>query len=145
MFPTHMAYNDTILLVEDSEDDAFLFRRAIERSGCHADVCHCASAGAAMEHLESLHNSGNRLPALIFVDLLLPNVRGTHLVTWLKQREEYVAIPVIVITGAAPARTAADLTILGANAVMLKPPSADQLVECLASACTFWLTCSLRA
>jgi CheY-like chemotaxis protein len=139
-----MTQNDTILLVEDSEDDAFLFRRAVERSGCQADVCHCPTAGAAMDHLESLRTSENPLPALIFVDLLLPEVRGTDLVIWLKQHAKYLAIPVIVITGSAPPQTATDLAALGANAVMLKPPTAARLVECIAAACTFWLNCCLR-
>jgi CheY-like chemotaxis protein len=139
-----MKHNDTILLVEDTDDDVFLFRRGVERSGCHANVSHCPSAAEAMEHLESARSSGKPLPALIFVDLLLPNVGGTHLVTWIKQRDEYRAIPVIVLTGSAPPRVAADLAALGANAVMLKPNTGEGLIKCIDAACTFWLHCCLR-
>jgi len=139
-----MQRRDLILLVEDSDDDVFLFRRAVEHSECDADVCHCGSAAAAMQHLDSLRREKHPLPRLVFVDLLLPNLRGTHLVTWMKQRDEYRSIPVIVITGSAPPRTTADLAALGANAVMLKPTFSEQLVECIGAACTFWLKCCLR-
>lgn len=83
-----MREKDAILLVEDNDDDALLFRRAVARSGCEAEVCHCTPAAAAMQHLEALHWGRGRLPTLVFVDLLLPNVRGTHHITWIKEAEE---------------------------------------------------------
>jgi two-component system, response regulator len=139
-----MKRNRVILLVEDNDDDVLLFRRGVERSGCDADVCHCLSASAAMQHLDELRSKAYPLPSLAFVDLWLPNVRGTHLVTWMKQQDDCRLIPVIVLTGSAAPRTAADLEALGANAVMLKPTSSEQLVECIGAACTFWLKCCLR-
>jgi len=138
-------HRDTILLVEDNDDDALLFRRAVEKSGCDADVCHCDSAHAAMQHLDSLRGDNRPLPALVFVDLLLPNVRGTHLVTWMKQRDEFRGIPIIVMTGSAPPKTIADLAALGTNAVMLKPMGSQQLEEAIGAACIFWLKYCLRS
>ena len=140
-----MQRRDTILLVEDSDDDVFLFRRAVERSGCDADVRHCSSATAAMQHLDSLRREKHPLPRLVFVDLLLPNMRGTHLVTWMKERDDYRAIPVIVITGSAPPKTAADLAALGANASMLKPAKPSELEEAVHATCIFWLKYCLHA
>src|SRR5689334_1615960 len=52
-----MIEKDAILLVEDNDDDALLFRRALARSGCEAEVCHCTTAAAAMQHLEALHRA----------------------------------------------------------------------------------------
>jgi CheY-like chemotaxis protein len=118
-----MTRDNVILLVEDNDDDVFLFRRGVERSGCNADVYHCPSTRAAVEHLDSLLSKGNRLPSLVFVDLWLPNVPGTHLLTWMKQRDDFRSIPVIMITGSAPSKAVADLAGLGANAVMLKNSS----------------------
>jgi CheY-like chemotaxis protein len=132
-----MQYRDTILLVEDSDDDVVLFRRAVERGQCDADVCHFSSTAATMQHLEAVEPQA--LPRLLFVDFLLPNVRGTHLVTWMKQRERYRGIPVIIITGSAPPKTAADLAALGATAVLLKPNDHNKLIEAVGAACTFWL------
>ena len=140
-----MQTRDTILLVEDSEDDVFIFRNAVERSQCEADVCHCPSADAAKQHLESLCHQHHPLPRLVFVDLFLPNVRGTHLVTWMKEREPYRSIPVIVITGAAPPKTVSDLAALHANAAMLKPNRMKDFEEAISAACTFWLKYSLRS
>jgi CheY-like chemotaxis protein len=140
-----MQHRDTILLVEDSDDDVVLFRHAVEHSGCDADVCHCSSAADAMQHLDSLGKAAHLLPRLVFVNFLLPNVRGTHLVTWMKKRDSYRGIPAIVMTGAASPRTAADLAVLGANAVLLKPSSNEKLIEAVHAACTFWLKYCLRA
>ena len=132
---------NTILLVEDSADDIFFFKRAVERSGCDADVCHVGSAKEAMAYLESKNGLGltHPLPAMLFVDLLLPNIRGNHLVKWIKGDENCRGVPVIVFTGALSRRTASDLAGLGANAIMIKPTIAGELDEAIGAACTFWL------
>ena len=41
-----------VLLVEDSDDDAFFFRWTLEKCGFNCDVEHAADGAAAIEKLE---------------------------------------------------------------------------------------------
>jgi CheY-like chemotaxis protein len=138
-----MTRKDAILLVEDSEDDVFLFRRALERSRCEADLCHHRTVAAATQYLESLTAEKRPLPRMAFVDLILPKVGGAELVTWIKRSDAYQRIPVIVITGVVAPTAASQLARFGATAVMVKPSNIEHLVDAIHAACTFWLKYSI--
>ena len=122
----------SILLVEDNDDDAELFERAAQNWG--AKVYRVTSTEQAIACV----TNGTR-PKLIFLDLLLPNVRGIHFLQWIRKQEEFNCIPVIVLAGLVPERTMKDLCVLGANAVMVKPSRFGDLQEAISAACTFWL------
>ena len=139
-----MTHKDVILLVEDSEDDVFLFRRALERSGCDADLCHHRTVAAATQYLESLTAEKRPLPRMAFVDLILPKVGGADLVMWIKESDTYQRIPVIVITGVVAPSSASQLARFGATAVMMKPSRLEDLVDAIHAACIFWLKYSVR-
>ncbi len=122
----------SILLVEDNDDDAELFERAAQN--CETKVHRVDSTEQAIACMKD-----GTQPELIFLDLLLPNVRGVHFLRWLREREEFNCIPVIVLAGIVPRRTMKDLCALGANAVMVKPTQLRDLQDAVSAACTFWL------
>src|SRR5688572_25320238 len=115
----------SILLVEDNDDDAKLFERAAQNCGKIHRVTSTEEAIAWV-------TNGTR-PHLIFLDLLLPNVRGIHFLQWLREQEELSCIPVIVLAGLVPPRTMKDLCVLGANAVMVKPSRFVELQEAISA------------
>ena len=123
-----------ILLVEDSDDDAALFARSLRRSGCEGLLHHVSTAEHAIKSIDSgMH------PRLVFLDLLLPNLRGVHFLRWIRDQADCKCIPVVVLAGAVSQRTLEDLCALGANAVMVKPSTLSALQEAVGAACTFWL------
>jgi CheY-like chemotaxis protein len=123
-----------ILLVEDSDDDAALFLRALARSKCEATLHRVTAVEEAIECiLEGMR------PRLIFLDLLLPNVRGVHFLRWIREQKDCKCIPVVVLAGVVPEPTLRELCDLGVNAVMLKPSNLSILNEGVSTACIFWL------
>jgi CheY-like chemotaxis protein len=122
----------SILLVEDNDDDAELFERAAKN--CGATVHRVSSTEQAIACIKK----GGK-PRLVFLDLMLPNVRGIHFLRWVRERVDSKCIPVIVLAGVVPQRTLQDLCALAANAVMVKPSRLEDLQEAISAACTFWL------
>lgn len=88
-----MGATDIILVIEDSDDDWLLFERAVAVSGCSATSRRAISVEEAIECINA------RLrPRLVFLDLLLPNLRGVHFLRWIRSQVDCVCIPVIVLT-----------------------------------------------
>ncbi len=80
-----------ILVVEDSETQAYQLRRTLEGSGYEV---HCVpTAEAALEELN------NRLPNLIIADYHLPGMNGDELSRQLRLKMRTRAIPIIMLTG----------------------------------------------
>jgi CheY-like chemotaxis protein len=84
----------TILLVEDSEDDAFFFQ--LGTRDAEAKVIRVITAEAAILHLKT-----NPLPDLIVADLKLPGMSVNTFLDWIRLIPGAQKIPVVLHTGAA--------------------------------------------
>jgi CheY-like chemotaxis protein len=124
-----------ILLVEDSPDDVFFFRRAVHKSGICA-VMHVAVDG--IEAMDYLLNKG-RLPNgathpppdIMFLDLKLPHVNGFEVLEWMRRHAECPRIPVVVLTSSSQPEDQERAEALGAALFLTKPPAPEQLSEAL--------------
>jgi CheY-like chemotaxis protein len=109
------------LLIEDNDHAAELMRVQLEPEGF--EIVRAASARQALEAL------GTRLPAVIILDLLLPDMDGWDLLALLKLPGATSArIPVVIVSIVADARKGFSL---GASAVLQKPVSRDELLGAL--------------
>ena len=72
--------NPVVLLVEDSDDDAFFFRRTLQKSGMTCAVHHLTNGGEAIDFLQSLAADAQPLPLAIFLDLKMPLARYFQLI-----------------------------------------------------------------
>jgi CheY-like chemotaxis protein len=129
-----------ILLVEDSEDDAFFFQRALKKLGFPGTCVHLANGQAAIDFLLRARVEGN-LPDLIFLDLKMPGVNGFEFLEWLNKQSFDPALRVVVLSGS---DHAADMQLsreLGAREYVVKPMMPDQLTSVLA---TFRIACALK-
>jgi CheY-like chemotaxis protein len=124
-----------ILLVEDSPDDVFFFRRAIQKSAVPA-VIHVATDG--LEAMDYLLNKGrfadataHPAPDIMFLDLKLPNVNGFEVLEWMRQQSASPRPPVVVLTSSNQPADREQATELGALLFLTKPPSGEQLRELL--------------
>lgn len=89
-----MARAVTILLVEDNDGDAFLFRSSVKRLLC--SITHVHNAQAAIQRLEAEQT----LPHLIVLDLGLPGMSANEFLQWKsKASPEVQAIPLVIYTG----------------------------------------------
>jgi CheY-like chemotaxis protein len=124
-----------ILLVEDSPDDVFFFRRAVQKCGVPA-VAHLAVDG--IEAMDYLLNKGRFVdkaaypnPDLIFLDLKLPHVNGFELLEWMRRHAECPQPPVVILTSSSQPEDQERAETLGAALYMTKPPSPDQIHQVL--------------
>ncbi len=115
-----------VLLVEDSEDDAFFFRWTLEKCGFPCDVVHAVDGAAAIQHLESAQASG-RNPDLVFLDLKIPTFSGFEVLTWIRDRNFNPPLDVAVLSGSEHASDIQRAHTLGASAYYVKPLSVEQL------------------
>ena len=105
-----------ILIVEDDEACAAMYRRALRFSGFDVDV--------AADGLTALMTIEQRRPDLVVLDLSLPHLDGHSVLTEITARPDLHEIPVVIVTG-----TDASLAASQAAAVLRKPCDPDRLVE----------------
>jgi CheY-like chemotaxis protein len=124
-----------VLLVEDSTDDVFFFRRAMHKSGLTA-VTHVAADG--VEAKDYLLNKGRfadaaayRPPDIMFLDLKLPHCNGFELLEWMRRHAECPPMPVVVLTSSSRAEDQERAEALGATSFLTKPAAPEQLRQTL--------------
>ena len=126
-----------ILHIEDEEDDAILFAKACERAGLPMHWHRLTSAEDAMAYLSGNEQFSDRanhpLPQLLVLDLRLPGVSGFDFLNWLRARENFVSLPVLIFTASLSREDKARALALGANAYFVKPTSFDALIQMVGS------------
>ena len=124
-------HKQTLLLVEDSEDDAFLFNRTFEKSGTALGIHHVPNGAEAIEFLRGAASS-NSLPRIILLDLKMPMVNGFDVLKWMQKQTFFSQIPVVVVSGSAQQEDKDRASKLGAAAYMVKPVTIADLHRLLA-------------
>ncbi|SDD87775.1 response regulator [Kordiimonas lacus] len=137
-----MADNETdlILLVEDSEADVRVTKRAFKKLGVDNPVHHCEDGRRAINYLAmSRRPSGNRWPSLVLLDLNLPGVDGREVLRTIKDDDRYKSIPVVIFSTSDDERDVQDCYALGANSFVKKPHDLNGFVDAIQSLSEFWL------
>jgi DNA-binding response OmpR family regulator len=109
-----------ILVVEDEPDMADLVATRLRREGYTVDV---AGDGAA-----ALTRIRSEPPDLAIVDIMLPRLSGTELVTEMRQDPRTASVPVLMLTAKAEESDVVVGLSLGADDYMTKPFSLAVLV-----------------
>ena len=119
----------TILLVDDSEDDALLFRRALHSNGFTGDVISFDTVTDASVYLkqEGPHEKAV-LPDLIDSDSVVDHESGLDLLEWVRVHPRFKDIPFVMLTGNANPTSVQRATQLGATSVFQKAATFEELV-----------------
>jgi CheY-like chemotaxis protein len=95
-------------LLENVEDDVFVFRRALLTLKFPGNVRVVRSLAEARDYMLGAGAYGDRnyfpLPDLIVCDFGLGGERGTDFVKWLKEHAEYGQTPIVLFSGSIPQR-----------------------------------------
>jgi len=108
-----------VLIVDDEESVGRTVARLLDRAGCHVETY-----TDPIEALERVRTDPDAFD-LALVDVMMPLLTGPELLAAL--RRFGIRLPVVFMTGAAPAET----EVLDARAVLSKPFSKSQLLEAL--------------
>ncbi len=137
-----MSSSETILLVEDSPDDALATQRAFKKAGLANPIRHCTDGDQALDYLfrrgEFTDAEANPLPGLILLDLNLPGTNGVEVLAQIKQDDTLSKIPVIVLTTSSDERDINDCYTNGANSYVVKPVDFPGFLEAIQRLTDFW-------
>jgi CheY-like chemotaxis protein len=124
-----------LLLVEDSEDDAFFFRRTMEKSGVTCRLHHVTNGAEAVDFLQEAAHGKGELPQAIFLDLKMPVLNGFEVLEWMRTQTFPAAIQVIVLSGSEHQDDKERAARLGASDYLVKPVKVSDLNRFLHEVC----------
>ncbi len=133
-----------ILLVEDNEDDVFLMERALKGARITNPLLIVEDGQSAIDYLSGEGKYSDRtafpIPSIVFLDLKIPIVRGHDVLAWIRSNEVLENVVVVVLTSSSEPRDLKEAYRLGANSYVVKPPTAEQLLELAKAFKWYWLT-----
>ena len=143
----HLHKPETILLVEDSEDDYEATIRAFKKADIHNPVAWCRSG---KEALDFLHQEGayqkdrkEQHPDLVLLDLNMPGIDGRKTLQLIKEDNDLKKIPVVILTTSGDERDIQACYQMGANSYVQKPVNFDGLIEAVKRIKGYWFDTAL--
>ena len=117
-----------ILVVDDDETPRMAHVEALEGAGYQ--VGHAANAGDALRKVLE------EPPDLVVLDLMLPDANGVELAGAIRAVAGTSRVPMVVVTGFSDAAADLDPKRFGAQCVLMKPVTGDELRSAVARCLT---------
>jgi len=131
-----------ILVVDDDPVDQEMIVLAFKRASVENPVITMGNAQEALELLDARSRYQWRrvsdLPAVILLDLNMPQMDGFEFLRRVKAEERFAAIPVVVLTTSEFERDLTQSYALGASNYLTKPTDFEQLVKIAAEVDQHW-------
>ena len=129
-----------ILLVEDNEGDIVLINEALKEVSNNHELTVVRDGEQALQFLERKGMYENLpTPHFIILDLNLPTVEGTVVLSTIKGNSELKKIPVVVLTTSNSESDISESYALNANGYIIKPIGFRKFTEVVASLSQFWI------
>ena len=132
----------TILIVEDSDDDFLATMRAFRKANLLNPIQRCSNGDQALDYLyrrgEFTPDNAPR-PGLILLDLNLPGMDGRDVLSLVKSDPGVRKIPVVVLTTSDAEQDIHRCYDAGANSYVKKPVDMVGFVEAIARLKEYWL------
>jgi CheY-like chemotaxis protein len=131
-----------ILLVEDSADDALLFKLALNQAGVVNSLVNFTTSEDAIAYLKGeipFHDRAvHPFPSLICVDLKLNGRDGLHLLDWLKNSADCSNTLLLVLSGHHELKEVRAAYGLGADSFLTKPIHPKDVVNLVLAYPEYW-------
>lgn len=125
----------SLLFVEDNEDDFVLARYELRKLKITNPVHRVSTVEQLLNYLGGYDEYADRaeypLPAVIFLDLRLPDISGLNAQAIIRSNLKYRDIPIIIISSNERLNALRSAVTLGANAYMVKPFCGKQFARIL--------------
>ena len=121
-----------IVMIEDDEGHARLIEKNIRRAGINNEICHFTNGGEALDYLLN-HNRGPKMngPALVLLDLNLPDMSGTDILAKVKGDDHLKSTPVVVLTTTDDKLEIQRCYDLGCNVYITKPVNYENFADAI--------------
>lgn len=122
----------SIVMIEDDEGHARLIEKNIRRAGILNDITHFTDGTSALNHLFHTAN-GPALngPALVLLDLNLPDMSGTDILAKIKSEPALKRTPVVVLTTTDDKVEIQRCYDLGCNVYITKPVNYESFAQAI--------------
>jgi CheY-like chemotaxis protein len=122
----------TIVMIEDDEGHARLIERNVRRAGINNTVRHFMDGTSALDFLLKDRNGPSlNGPALILLDLNLPDMSGTDILTRIKADPTLRRTPVVVLTTTDDKVEIQRCYDLGCNVYITKPVDYEAFADAI--------------
>ncbi|HYV26194.1 MAG TPA: response regulator [Candidatus Eisenbacteria bacterium] len=133
MNATGTLQSETILLAEDNDDHVVLIRRAFGKANLLNPLQVVNDGQQAIAYLtgEGIYADRTRypFPALLLLDLKMPNVDGFGVLKWLRDQKHFPALRVVVLTTSDRIFDMQRAYELGAHSFLTKPVDFRDFVQ----------------
>ena len=117
-----------MLLIDDDEDDCFIFGSVIHELGKGIDFFYDCDSERA---LKSLADATLPVPDLLFLDWNMPKITGKQCLKAIRKLPPFAAIPIIIYTTSTAQRDREEARRLGASYFVSKPSTLQELQKLL--------------
>jgi len=133
----------SILLAEDSPEDARLILNALQPAITEEMVALCGDGVEALDYLfaRNAHagRAGEELPCVALLDLNLPKVNGLEVLRELRENPRTRLLPVVILSASSEQRDVRAAALLGANSYVRKPLDYGRLRETVELLGRYWI------
>jgi len=134
---------ETVLYVEDNEDDYALLKLAAKKCGTPFALQHAADGDQAIDYLNGAGAYADReehpFPDLVLLDLRIPRLDGFEVLQWIRDNPETKTLPVVVLAGSSFRADVRRALELGANSYAVKPGKFEELQVLIDQIADVWL------
>lgn len=119
----------TALLVDDDNDDHYIFRDALNKVDPTVILLNEKNGDTAIRKLDALNPY---LPDVIFLDLNMPRMGGIEFLKVIKRDPEYKNVPVYIYSTSSRESDITEAMEAGATDYFIKPGTIDELNRIIA-------------
>ncbi len=133
----------TLLVIEDARDQALLVGVAARRAHPGLEVQTADNGVEGIAYLREVapfcEHPSHPTPALVILDLFMPELDGFEVLRWIRERRSPPPFPVVILTGSPKPADEALALELGAAAVHQKPTDLAALGDTVQSIVHAWI------
>jgi CheY-like chemotaxis protein len=129
-----------ILLVDDNEGDILLTREALEEARIINKISIAYDGIQAIDLLKKSARGAGTMPDLILLDINLPKMNGTEVLSIIKTDPELRRIPVIMLTTSSSEKDILASYNNYANCYITKPVDLDRFMDVVRTIEDFWIS-----
>src|SRR5688500_14545735 len=137
----------TLLIVDDDEDQRFLFKKAFEGLSIEYRVQLASDGEEAIAYLKGQGKYHDRkqyeFPSYILTDLKMSPGDGFHILEFLKETPALSVIPVVMLSTSTDADDIRQAYLLGASSYFVKPASVPEIRALLKKIHDYWSECEV--
>lgn len=125
-----------ILLADDNTEDLFFLRRKLAKLGVVNPIVSVEDGFEAIRVLKTCGRTGdgaNLIPSILFLDIKMPGVTGFSVLSWVRSQDSLNSMKVVMVSDSGEPCDIELATEMGANAYLIKYPTADSLADVLAT------------